>query len=61
MLHIKEIKKDSKDIELVKRLYVEAFPKVERMSFDSLLLLQRKADVRFLGFYDKNDLSLIHI
>lgn len=55
MLHIKEIKKDSKDIELVKRLYVEAFPKVERMSFDSLLLLQRKADVRFLGFYDKND------
>lgn len=47
MLHIKEIKKDSKDIELVKRLYVEAFPKVERMTFDSLLLLQQKADVRF--------------
>lgn len=54
MMEIKELNKNSKDIELVKQLYVEAFPKVERLPFDALLLLQERADVRFLGFYDEN-------
>ena len=54
MMEIKELNKNSKDIELVKQLYVEAFPKVERIPFDALLLLQERADIKFLGFYDEN-------
>ena len=54
MMEIKELNKNSKDIDLVKQLYVEAFPKVERIPFDALLLLQERADIKFLGFYDGN-------
>ena len=54
MMELKELNKNSKDIELVKQLYVEAFPKVERIPFDALLLLQERADIKFLGFYDEN-------
>lgn len=43
---------DSPHIDEAKQLYLTAFPKEERMSWDDLALLNAKGDVDFLGFFE---------
>lgn len=53
MLHTKIIDKSLSDLKEVKKLYLSAFPHLERMPFWLLLLSARKSDkIKFLALYD---------
>lgn len=52
-LEVKKVKLSNKD---VKKIYVDSFPKEERMPFPMMVLLTKITHTDFLAFYDKGTL-----
>ncbi|MGI6242571.1 MAG: GNAT family N-acetyltransferase [Prevotella sp.] len=50
-MEYKKISRNSDDIDELKKLYVDSFPKEERMAWDSLFQLATQEDVDFLAYY----------
>ncbi|MCT1578740.1 GNAT family N-acetyltransferase [Oceanobacillus kimchii] len=54
-LRLEKITKDFNDINKLKRLFIKAFPKNERLPLWFLLMKADKDFVDFIGFYDEDD------
>lgn len=51
---IRQITKNSEDVQIVRELYEQSFPEAERLSFDALLNLLSVADIDFCSYYIEN-------
>lgn len=55
-MKVRKISSDNKELNNLKKLYLEAFPKEERLDFKFLTEKQNEGKGNFLGFYDDEGL-----